>query len=555
MTRNIVESMMARSAARLGAASALFCLVAAGGLEAQGGSPCAPIADGTEVIYSNTGTEVEPDVAVFASGRRILVWSAQGPIGNDSSNRKILAMFVGANGVPEGAPFQINSWTDGAQIQPAVAAAPDGRFVVVWESSTSPDDLDRTSIRGRLYNANGSPRAADFSINNHTPDDQIRPRAGMANDGSFVVVWESDTSPGNDNNATSIQARRYGNTGTPLGGQFQVNTRIQSFQQDPAVASAPDGSFVVVFASRDSAGTDPDDSIQARRFSPTGQALGVENQVNVQTASTQVEPEVAIDPDGSYLVVWQSSTSAGSDNSGTSIQARGFLANGSAAGNQVQVNARIDGTDARPDVGAVGGREFLVAWESPITGVTYPETRARALTLESQVLGFEYTVSISSQRPAVDGNGKGASSVVTTAVARTDAHIVGQTYTHPCATGGGIFACTQGPTTLCLNRDRFRVTANWRTAQGTSGSGQAIELTPNTGYFWFFDAGNVELVVKVLDACGFNDRYWVFAAGLSDVDIDLIVEDTLRGETRNYTSPVNVAFAPVTDTDAFATCP
>jgi plastocyanin len=116
--------------------------------------------------------------------------------------------------------------------------------------------------------------------------------------------------------------------------------------------------------------------------------------------------------------------------------------------------------------------------------------------------------------------------------------------------------CIEDATTLCLVGDRFRVTAEWQTSQGTQGAGNAIELTTDTGYFWFFDQNNVEVVVKVLNACVPPfERFWVFAAGLTDVEVQLRVTDTLRGATRTYSNPLGTAFEPIQDTQAFATCP
>lgn len=125
--------------------------------------------------------------------------------------------------------------------------------------------------------------------------------------------------------------------------------------------------------------------------------------------------------------------------------------------------------------------------------------------------------------------------------------------TNPCATGAQA---------LCLMREagaaegRFRVTASWQTPDGTRGSGKAVPLTQDTGYFWFFSETNVEVVVKVLNACTapFN-RFWVFAGGLTNVEVEVVVEDTKTGERRAYFNPQRSAFRPIQDTDAFATCP
>jgi len=59
----------------------------------------------------------------------------------------------------------------------------------------------------------------------------------------------------------------------------------------------------------------------------------------------------------------------------------------------------------------------------------------------------------------------------------------------------------------------------------------------------------------VLDGCGINQRYWVFAGGLTDVRVELTVEDTVSGEVRIYTNPLGGAFLPIQDMEAFATCP
>lgn len=129
-------------------------------------------------------------------------------------------------------------------------------------------------------------------------------------------------------------------------------------------------------------------------------------------------------------------------------------------------------------------------------------------------------------------------------------------------TRGGVFEylgapgpCAQRPTTLCLNNSRFAATTSWTTRDGQSGSGQAVALTGDAGYFTFFDPANVEVVVKVLNGCGVNSRYWTFAAGLTDVSVILTVTDSQTGAVQIYANPQGVPFQPIQDTTAFAVCP
>src|SRR5262249_42373642 len=70
-----------------------------------------------------------------------------------------------------------------------------------------------------------------------------------------------------------------------------------------------------------------------------------------------------------------------------------------------------------------------------------------------------------------------------------------------------------------------------------SGVGNAVGLTGDTGYFWFFQDTNVELVVKVLDGRPVNGAYWVFYGALSDVQYTITVTDTLSHASRTYENP------------------
>jgi hypothetical protein len=116
--------------------------------------------------------------------------------------------------------------------------------------------------------------------------------------------------------------------------------------------------------------------------------------------------------------------------------------------------------------------------------------------------------------------------------------------------------CVEGPNTLCLQQGRFEVTTSWATTQGTSGAGDAGDLgLTDTGYFTFFNVNNVEVVVKVLNGCPVNQRYWVFAGGLTNVEVELIVRDSETGVVQRYMNPQSTPFQPIQDTQAFATCP
>jgi ELWxxDGT repeat protein len=110
--------------------------------------------------------------------------------------------------------------------------------------------------------------------------------------------------------------------------------------------------------------------------------------------------------------------------------------------------------------------------------------------------------------------------------------------------------CQAGPTRVCLNGGRFAVEAVWQDFQGRTGTGTAVPLSGDTGYFWFFAPGNVEVVLKVIDGRALNGKFWVFYGALSSVAYTLTVTDTTTGEVRTYQNPLG-RLASVADTNAF----
>jgi PKD repeat protein len=117
---------------------------------------------------------------------------------------------------------------------------------------------------------------------------------------------------------------------------------------------------------------------------------------------------------------------------------------------------------------------------------------------------------------------------------------------------GSTALCHEDDFTLCINGARFAVSADWTKPDGTHGSGHAIQLTNDSGYFWFFDAANIEIVIKVLNGCAIQPpAYWVFAAGLTNVQVVLNAKDMQTGVIYTSTNPQGVPFVPIQATNAF----
>jgi streptogramin lyase len=117
--------------------------------------------------------------------------------------------------------------------------------------------------------------------------------------------------------------------------------------------------------------------------------------------------------------------------------------------------------------------------------------------------------------------------------------------------------CVADTHTLCLNHNRFSVIAGWQaTPLGPVAQATAVRLTDESGYFWFLEPGNIEVVVKVLNACVDPwNAYWVFAAGLTNLGVTIDVTDTLTGAHQTYTNLLGTPFQPILDVSALKVCP
>jgi hypothetical protein len=114
--------------------------------------------------------------------------------------------------------------------------------------------------------------------------------------------------------------------------------------------------------------------------------------------------------------------------------------------------------------------------------------------------------------------------------------------------------CTPDSTTLCLYSNRFQVRATYLDYGNNSGSGHAVSLTSDTGYFWFFNSANVEAVGKIVNFCsGSTGNYGYYAGGLTDVGVSMTVTDTVTGTTKTFTNNRGNKFNMISA--SYFTCP
>jgi hypothetical protein len=89
-----------------------------------------------------------------------------------------------------------------------------------------------------------------------------------------------------------------------------------------------------------------------------------------------------------------------------------------------------------------------------------------------------------------------------------------------------VFQVTAPNTILSLLSSRFQVIATFSDpVTGTKMGAEAVQLSDESGYFWFFSSTNAEVTVKILDGQVVNGRSWVFIGSMTTVGFSVLVTD------------------------------
>ncbi|MEZ0368035.1 MAG: fibronectin type III domain-containing protein [Candidatus Sericytochromatia bacterium] len=195
-----------------------------------------------------------------------------------------------------GDEFLINQSTNASVSTSSAAMDDDGNFVVVWADLSS----NVGDIKARLFDQNGDPLSSEFIVNSYTSGTQIDPDVAMDGDGNFVVVWTGAVA----NDDAGVSGKVFSAGSTVGGSEFQINEYTVGPQQSPSVAMDADGDFVTAWNSLSQDGYSG--GIYARHYSAGSTEGSSEFHVNQNTSRNEIEPDVAMDADGDFVITWTS---------------------------------------------------------------------------------------------------------------------------------------------------------------------------------------------------------------------------------------------------------
>ncbi|MHC4533615.1 MAG: hypothetical protein ACYS6K_06665 [Planctomycetota bacterium] len=355
-----------------------------------------------QVNTHTTNKQENPAIAMDVVGNFVVVWNSYL---QDGGSNGVFGQRFDPNCSPLGEEIQINTTSSGNQKEPSVAMDMDGNFVVVWQGSGSVEE-DKEDIFARRFDSNGQPLGGEFRVNTNANDKQLCPRASMNNDSGFFIVWESVNVP--EEGKKTICSQLYDSNGLKIGTEFVVNDGTSDGRY-PDVAMDSQGNFAVVWMQDKSS-----NSIMGRLYNADGSAKAKPFEVSTIRFSSITRPSISMSKEGGFVVAWDGDPElAGLDD----IHARMFDPNGTAIGEQFVVNTTFEGPQQNPQVAMNNRRQFIIVWNSKIDpDINEREIFAQRFDSLGEAIGDEFQVNTyieaDQKRPSV-AMGQGPNFVTT----------------------------------------------------------------------------------------------------------------------------------------------
>jgi hypothetical protein len=310
------------------------------------------------------GDQERPGVAILGGGGKVVVWQ-----GGQESFQHIYACFLTtSNTFVNTNDIMVNTDTNHYQANAAVAPLANGNAAVVWASYGQDYSDGFQGVYAQIFTPAGQKLLTnDMLVNQFVPFNQRTPAVAAFPNGNFIVVWVSEketstasTSGGaylGGHDSVDIYARVFNASGVAQGSEFRVNTDT-NICANPAVAVAIDNSFTIAWSGKNLGNPQNGWDIYGRQFtSPT--SGGAEFVINSQLYGDQYGPTIAaLGTD--YLAAW---TSLGQDGSREGIFGQ-YLRAGVKEGPEFQVNTTFLNSQINPAVASDGNGQFLAVWSS-----------------------------------------------------------------------------------------------------------------------------------------------------------------------------------------------
>ncbi len=313
-----------------------------------------PIAGEFRVNTETNNDQYYPGVTALKDGGFVVSWWSYNNQGGNGWD--IYIQRYDNDGTAQGVETRVNSFLSGDQRFPTITALDDGGFVVLWQSPNQPGGSG-WDIYGQRYDSNGIAQGGEFRVNSYINSTQEVPAATGLEDGGFIVTWSSYSQTG----SWDVYGQRYNENGGTQGGEFRINSTTGNTQIRVSVSGLEDGGFVAAWMGYNQAGGQHYD-VYFQKYNANGIAQGSETRANTTVQDYQYNPSISGLSDGGFVVTWMGWNQAGGNS--WDVFGRVYDADGNAIGSEFRANSHISSQQEQPSVAALDDGGFIVTWNS-----------------------------------------------------------------------------------------------------------------------------------------------------------------------------------------------
>ncbi|MFK7982787.1 MAG: Ser-Thr-rich GPI-anchored membrane family protein, partial [Saprospiraceae bacterium] len=296
------------------------------------------------------GQQHNTRVDMDKTGNFVMVWK-------DEQRRHNYGRIYKNSGNPITQEFQIGT-SEKTQYATDLAMEENGDFVVVWQEIDQSSNNSAFSIYGKRYDKNGNKKEDIFNITkkayigfDDAPNYGLTPRVAVNNTGAFIVTWRVEK---------QLFAQKFDHTTALSGSLIEVSPPEHNDIGDQlAIALQNNGEFIITWSDTLQQKKD----IYAQRFNETGMKIGNTILVNSHLQNNQANPDIAINPDGTFIITWESYHQVHAT-SNYDIYAQRFDAIGNKIGTEFLVNTYTTNAQRNPSIAAFDNNTFVIAWSS-----------------------------------------------------------------------------------------------------------------------------------------------------------------------------------------------
>ena len=332
-----------------------------------------------QVNTHTSNDQTYSSVATDGQGTFLIVWSSYR---QDGDKGGIFGQRFGLDGSPLGGEFQINTTTSGHQTEPSATMNAAGDFVVVWQSKIADDE----DIYAQRFSSDGNAIGGEFLVNDNPNGRQLHPEVSMSSAGSFVIVWENNEYwPSFD--YYEILFKLYDCNSTVIEAN-STNLLSQCRYPDVAMDGNGNGNFTIVWMQDDIYHSS--NIVMARPYNADGTAKADPYEVSTSEFDSLTQISISMADSGHFIVTWDGNPGSASEDN---ILARRYKFDGTAITDEFVVNTTLAGTQRNPEVAMNNQREFVIVWDSePVPGTNHRDILCQRYNSQPVPVGDELKI-------------------------------------------------------------------------------------------------------------------------------------------------------------------